>query len=186
MIDKLYKKYFQKSKSFLYPALGIKKKGYPAPIETYVSVEGLIGVEDVKLICYFKNSTSVQFKNFEESMLLGNPLYESRIDIGDYTAYVFSMEIYEDDFFRVLLGKYSKLSTQMKKNIKQYFGEHSAEYSYIETYLYPEKFYETYSELLDIDVSALKSVRELCDPLDLEKENLKISKEIIENLKENI
>lgn len=186
MIDKLYKKYFQKSKSFLYPALGIKKRGYPAPVETYVSIEGLVNVEDVKLICYFKNSTSVQFKNFEETMLLTNPLYESKITIGDYTAYIFSLEIYTDDFFKVILGKYSQLSTQMKKNIKQYFGEHSPEYSYIETYLYPEKFYETYSELLDIGVSTLKKVGELCDPMDLEKENLKLSKEIIEKLKENI
>lgn len=186
MIDKLYKKYFQKSKSFLYPALGIKKKGNPAPIETYVSVEGLIGIENVKLVCCFKNSNSTQFKNFEESMLLSNPLYEYKLDTADYTIYVFNMEIYEDDFFKVLFGKYSQLSTRMKKNIKQYFGEHSPEYTYIESYLYPEKFYDTYSEILDVNVDILKKLGELCNPCDLEKENLKLPKEILENLKEKI
>jgi hypothetical protein len=186
MIDKLYKKYFQKSKSFLYPALGIKKRGNPSPMETYISVEGLIGYEDIKLICCFKTSGSAQFKNFEETMLVGNPLYEYKIDMTDYSAYVFSLEIYEDDFFRVLLGKYSKLSNQMKKNIKQYFGEHSAEYSYIETYLYPEKYYELYSDLLDVNIGTLKNIGELCDPCDLDKEKLKLPKEILEKTKENV
>lgn len=186
MIDKLYKKYFQKSKSFLYPALGIKKRGNPVPIETYLSIEGLIGVEDVKLICCFKNSGSIQFKNFEETMLIGNPLYDYKIDATDYSIYVFNMDIYEDDFFKVIFGKYSQLSTQMKKNIKYYFGESSAEYSYVETYLYPEKYYETYSELLDVNVSILKKIGELCNPTDLEKEKLVIPEEILEKVKQKI
>ena len=54
MIDKLYSKYFQKSRSFLYPVLGIKKKSSVIPSGTYVSIKDKIGPEDMKLICTFK------------------------------------------------------------------------------------------------------------------------------------
>jgi len=185
MIEKLYKKYFQKSKSFLYPSLGIKKGNF-TPINTYLSIEGLMNVEDVRLICCFKKLESVSFKKFEDTMLLGNPLFLSKINYEDFNIYVFTLEIYESDFFNVILGKYSSLSQMLKKAIKEYFGEKSLEYSYIETYLYPEKFYDKYSELLDVKVSTLKKIGELCDPADLEKETLKISKEKIINLEETV
>ena len=73
-----------------------------------------------------------------------------------------------------MLGKYSKLSTQVKRAIKQYYGERSNEYKYIESYLYPEKYFEIYANLLEVDVATLESLGELCDPCDLEKETLKI------------
>ena len=57
MIDKLYGKYFQKSRSFLYPALGIKRTGIK-PSGTYISLEGKVNPEDVKLVCTFKNDIS--------------------------------------------------------------------------------------------------------------------------------
>lgn len=186
MIEKLYKKYFQKSKSFLYPALGIRKKSYATPVNTYLAIEGKIGIEEVKLICYFKKDSSDKFKIFEEKMLLENPLFFKKIELDYCNLYIFNMEIYENDYFNVIFGRYSKLSNMLKKAIKEYFGEKTAEFSYIETYLYPEKFYDTYSELLDIDLKTLKNIGELCDPSDLEKETLKISLENLEILKETL
>ena len=74
MIDKIYGKYFQKSRSFLYPALGIKR-GKILPSDTYISIKGLIGAEDMKLICLFKDVESESFKQFEDQMLISNPLF---------------------------------------------------------------------------------------------------------------
>jgi hypothetical protein len=75
MIDSLYTKYFQKSRSFLFPALGIKRTSNFTPSGTYLSVEGLVSPEDVKLVCSFPDNESEGFKAFEQQMLLSNPLY---------------------------------------------------------------------------------------------------------------
>ena len=47
-MDKLYGKYFQKSRSFLYPVLGIPKKTATPPLGTYVSLEGMYPPEEMK------------------------------------------------------------------------------------------------------------------------------------------
>jgi hypothetical protein len=180
MIDKLYGKYFQKSRSFLYPALGIKRTSSTMPSGTYVSLTGKIEPEDIKLICTFQQTDSEEFKLFEEQMLLSNPLFVEKIPVKDYNLYVFDLEIYQADYFNFLLGKYSRLSAHLKRAIKNYYGEKSAEYKYIETYLHPEKYFEVYAKLLDIDVETLKASGELCDPCDLNKETLKIPQEDLE------
>lgn len=182
MIDKLYGKYFQKSRSFLYPALGIKRTSNKLPSGTYLSVEGRIGAEEMKLICSFPDDQSEGFKLFEEQMLTGNPLFIEKIRIKNYNLYVFDLQIYEADWFHFIGGRYSKLSAHLKRAIKIYYGEKSSEYKYIETYLYPEKYFETYAKLLDVDVELLTKIGELCDPCDLEKENLKIPVEDLEVL----
>lgn len=182
MIDKLYSKYFQKSKSFLYPCLGIKRTSYVSPSETYLAFEGKIGPEDLKLICIFIEDDSEGFKSFEEQMLISNPLFVEKIPTKNYTLYVFDLEIYQADYFNVILGKYSKLSNVLKRAIKTYYGEKSAEYKYIETYLFPEKFFDMYAKILDVNVETLLINGELCDPSDIEKETLKISVEDLEIL----
>lgn len=182
MIDKLYGKYFQKSRSFLYPALGIKRTNSIAPSGTYISILGKVGPEDVKLICTYKNDKSEKFKLFEEQMLLGNPLFVEKITIKDTNVYVFDLEIYQADYFNFIMGKYSQLSSHLKRAIKNYYGEKSAEYRFIETYLYPERYFETYAKLLEVDVETLKKLGELCDPWDEEKEILKIPVEDLEML----
>jgi len=182
MIDRLYGKYFQKSRAFLYPALGIKKGSYITPSGTYISVSGRIEPEDVKLICTFRDDQSEGFKSFENQMLLTNPLFVEKICIKDFNLYVFDLEIYQADFFNFLLGKYSKISNHLKKAIKNYYGENSAEYKFIETYLYPDKYFETYAKLLNVKTDILNNVGELCDPCDLDKEILKIPVEDLECL----
>jgi hypothetical protein len=84
------------------------------------------------------------------------------------------------------MGRYSKLSTVLKRAIKTYYGESSTEYDYIESYLYPEKYFEVYAKLLDVDVKMLKKIGELCDPCDLEKEKLKIPVEDLEILQKTV
>jgi hypothetical protein len=182
MIDKLYGKYFQKSRSFLYPALGIKRTGVK-PSGTYISLEGKVNPEDVKLICTFRNDTSEEFKSFEEQMLLGNPLFVEKIQINDFNIYIFDLEIYQQDYFNFILGKYSKLSIVLKRAIKTFYGEKSAEYKVLDTYLFPEKYFDEYAKLLDVNVEVLKAIGELCNPCDIEKEELKIPVKDFELLK---
>ena len=177
MIDKLYGKYFQKSKAFLYPMLGIKKTSYMQPVDTYVAFNKEITADEMKLICKFKHNDSEGFKKFEEQMLLTNPLYEKTIVTTEFKLYVFNFEMYKEDWFNFILGKYSKLSNVFKRAIKQYYGESSKEYKYIDTYLYPDKYHTIYATLLNVDLSILKKGYELCDSCDIEKETINIPAE---------
>lgn len=186
MIESLYTKYFQKSRSFLFPALGIKRTSNFSPAGTYISMAGLILPEDTKLICAYKEDSSEGFKIFEEQMILTNPLFHQVLNIRDYNLYVFDFQSYTDDWYNVILGKYSKLSPVLKRAIKNYYGEKSSEYKYIETYLNPEKYFEVYAKLLEVDVSLLKKIGELCDPCDLEKETLKIPVEDLEIIQKSV
>lgn len=183
MIKGIYNKYFQKSKCFLYPALGIKKNSFFKPLETYISIESLINPEDVKFICTFNKHQSEEFKNFELDMLVKNPLFIEKMDLGDFNAYIFNYEIYSNDWFYCIMGRYSKLSSVLKKAIKSYYGPNSSEYEYMHSYLFPEEHYETYARLLDIDVDTLQNIGELCNPLDIEKETLKISENSLTTVK---
>ena len=75
MIRSLSKDYFQKSRVFLYPALGIKRGVPNTPIETYVSWDGVYAPGDMKLCCLYHLKNDDDFKNFEKSKLLGNKLF---------------------------------------------------------------------------------------------------------------
>jgi len=182
-MDSIYTKYFQKSRSFLYPALGIKRTSHHSPSGTYIALDGLVGPEDMKLACTFKDDDSEGFKSFEQQMLLSNPLFSSIVTIQDYNIYLFDYSGYQADWFNFIMGKYSKFTNPLKKAIRQYYGEGSTEIKYMESYLYPEKYFDTYARILNVDVQLLKEVGELCDPCDLEKETLKIPVEHLENLK---
>jgi len=173
-MDSIYSKYFQKSRSFLYPILGIKKGSYATPTGTYIAIQDLIEADETKLICTFKEDDSKEFKNFEEQMLITNPLFDRILEVDGYKLYIFDLKVYESDWFNFLLGKYSRLSSTMKKAIKIFYGEKSAEYKYMDSYLHPEKYFEDYAKILDVKIEDLKRIGELCDPCDLDKETLVI------------
>ena len=92
MIENLYGKYFQKSRSFLYPALGIRRSSNISPTGTYLSLEGKIDPEDMRLIVVYKVTKDEGFKVFEKQMLLTNPLFDSKIDVKEYSLYIFNFE----------------------------------------------------------------------------------------------
>lgn len=186
MIKSLYTKYFQKSKSFLYPALGIKKNLKIQPSEIYISIKGIINPEDMRLICSFEKSDSAQFEDFQLNFLIKNPLFLEKIELDKHILYIFDYSSYKIDWFNFILGKYSKFSAPLKKAIKNYYGELSKEYEYIDSYLNPEKYFSEYSNILDVPVEVLKEIGELCDPCDLEKETLVLPKEILQNFEKNI
>jgi hypothetical protein len=148
-----------------------------------MSIEGHIDPVDMKLVCVFKKEDSKEFLDFELNMLIENPLFDEKIENSDDTIYIFDFAIYKQDWFTFLLGKYSKLSNTLKKAIKNYYGETSNEYQYMDSYLNPKDYYSRYSDLLDVPVKDLEAIGELCDACDLEKETLKLPKEYLEELK---
>ena len=186
MIKSLYGKYFQKSKSFLYPAIGIRRTSKIQPTGVYMAIEGHVNPEDMKLVCTFDKKQSKEFKDFELNMLIENPLFDEKIETEKYMVYIFDFSIYKYDWFNFILGKYSKLSNVLKKAIKNYYGETSNEYQYMDTYLHPEEYFGKYSELLDVSIDSLENIGELCDACDIEKETLIIPKEYLEELKKSI
>ena len=174
MIDKVYAKYFQKSRSFLYPVLGIERTATFSPTGSFISIPGYIEPEDMKLVVTFKKEESEEFKTFENEMLLGNPLFSNCISVEDYNIYIFNFDIYQKDWFNFILGKYSLLTGTIKKAIKAYYGETSNEFKYMDTYLNPQKYFGVYASLLNVSKNVVSEVGELCDPCDLEKESLTI------------
>ena len=84
-------------------------------------------------------------------MLIKNPSFAEKIDIGDANAYIFDSEIYSNDWFNFIMGKYSKLSTVLKKAIKVYYGSGSTEYEYMQNFKMGQDFHRShFDHLLDM------------------------------------
>ena len=182
-INDIYATYFQKSRVFLYPALGIKKATGIKPIETYMSWGDKIGLADNKLVCFYNLRSDNDFIIHEERYLLGNPLFEDYIEVDSNKAvYIFNYDSYAEDFRHVINGEYSQLSLELKIKIRDIYGLNSPEYRYIKSYLHPQGYYENYAEVLspqeryiDEMQGILEKTVELCSKPDFEKEKLKIS-----------
>ena len=182
MIDKLRDKYFQKSKSFLYPALGIRRDSVFTPNGTYITIEGMIKHTDMRLICSFRREPTKAFSDFEYTILVANPLYLNTLEIRDQTLYIFDFSLYKSDWLCFVYGKYSMFSDMFKQAIKVFYGANSNEYQLMETFLYPEQFVGVYAELLDVSVDLLRSVGELCNKWDPAQEMFVIPVEVLEKL----
>ena len=181
-INDIYAEYWQKSKRFLYPALNHKKGSSVTPIETYLSWDGVVSIEEPKLVCLYYLRSDYEFTSFEEKYLLNNPMFEDFKQVGDNKAvYIFNFEDYKQDYYNVALGKYSQLSQKLKTKIKHYHGASTAEYAFLDSYLYPEQYFDKYAEILcpdPIDIpymgEILLEVGELCDKPDHGLEDLKL------------
>ena len=82
---------------------------------------------------------------------------------------------YENRKCKIFEKEYNELSNNFPIDYKS-----KSEYKYIDSWLYPEKYFEVYAKLLQVDIEILKTIGELCDPIDMEKENLKIPVENLE------
>jgi len=174
----LYNDYFQKSRIFLYPVLEIKRGGSITPIQTYVSWDN-IKHHDYKLITVYHIREDKEYKQFEKTKLLGNKLFEQFIEgEGNKGIYIFDLSHLKDSWSNFLLGKYSKLSMLHKNYIKAFY-KGSSNYSYIDSYLHPDKYYSLYSDLLGVSIKTLKEVGELTDPIDIDKEILEFEMKAI-------
>lgn len=172
-LTSLYRDYFQKSRIFLYPMLDIKRGVSVTPIETYVSWEGHYKPEDRKFIVLYHLRNDKDFIAFEKSVLLGNRLFYDFKPVEDNKAvYVFDFEPYAHDWDCLIAGTYSKLNKTYKRKIETFYGKNDSNFAYIESFLYPEKYFSMYSQIIDVPESLLKEVGELCSKLDLNKETL--------------
>ena len=168
-----YKKYLQKSNVFLYPALGIKHDALVVPEQTFISFGDVIKPEDRKLLVLYRD-LKFPFHTFERDVLRPHPMYASSflMDGNEGVVYIFDFDTRKDDWDNFLRGRYSQLSPELKQSIRCYFQPFNGDYiHYIDSYLFPEKYFKQYAHILDVDIDVLKEAGELTNPYDQHKED---------------
>jgi len=176
VIKELYKRYFQKSRSFLFPVLGIKKAAPFVPLQTYLTWDDQYSLKDRNLIATYKKVEGRAWDTFMVETLLGNEMFNEYYETEeeDVIAVCFDLNFIEADYVNFLEGKYSALSKILKRKIRDFHGYDTPEWAYMETYLFPDKYITVYSKLLAVDEEHLKFTGQLCNIPDLEKEKLNI------------
>lgn len=169
-----YMQYFQKSKIFLYPLLGIRKGEEFVPTETYICWDGLYSENNYKYICVYNINRNLKFKLFEDKVLKSHELLEMATIIDKNTQlYVFDLSKYKNDIDMFLNGSYSNFSISSKNKILKYFGNVGRIAGYIKSYLNPEEYHEVYAKALNVDIKIIQHAHEVCTPPDLMKETYK-------------
>lgn len=184
---KLESTYYQKSKMFLYPHLGIKGGATAVPAKTFMRWQGLYASEDRKLICRYYMRDDDEFRDFEFKTIKGSPRYDTMYHLSNgFAAYVFDFNTddIKHDYDAVMLGHYSKTSNDFKRITLDYYNLNKTHVNYIDSYLNPANYYNQYADLLIVPGShggdkryevykALLEVEELCSPPDVSKETLR-------------
>ncbi len=174
--------YFQKSKVFLYPLLGLEKGLDYVPEQTYIAWEDVYEPNNLKFICLYKAKVNEKYIQFVKNNILKNELFDNTIKLNENEfLHVFDLSKHKDDFEFFLEGKYSKISNENKISIETFFASNLKMSSYIEGFLYPELYHKDYADELNVDIEIIKDVHELCSLPNLEKETLK--KKIPEEMK---
>jgi hypothetical protein len=183
-IDALYKDYFQKSKVFLYPLLGMKRGSVAAPRQCYLSWGSSITPEDMKLICVYTKRSDTEYKKFESQVLIKHKRISDYIELeNDEVMMTFDFSDLSSDWQHFISGKYSKIDLSLRRKILNHFDKYSGSYPYLESFLFPDKYFSLYATLLGVDENMLREVGELCSPPDLEKETLTAQVLDLENKK---
>ena len=169
----MYRKYFQKSKVFLYPLLKIKKGVDFVPVETFLSWNGQYTIKDKKFICLYNQKTTKEWSEFENFYLLQNILFYDYVQLDkNMHLYIFDLSSFASDYNNLCKGKYSEFTELTKDIIIKFFGKKGAIAQYIKEYLYPNGYHEKYAEDLGVSIDTLQQVHELCDAPDYKKETL--------------
>lgn len=164
MITSLYTSSFQKSYTFLYPALCIGKNSAFKPKGTYMSIPELYEFSDYKLILkYVVNNTKPDWVKFKYHNITSNKMFYKDISVPQFDLFVFDMKEFKSDWDLILQGKYSQLSERLKQLLKGYYKEHSPEWKYVDSFINPHAHFKDYARLYDINEDILVSVGELCD-----------------------
>lgn len=171
MINEIFPKYVQKSNFFLYPQLGMKRGIRYKPAETYISIKKFIHPASCALVCEYPLFDSNAFEKHLSRLRNHNLFFDEYVS-DDFIYLVFNMSSMEADFMHFIQGAYSKFSEPFKQNILDFFSQGDKVTEYIESYLYPELYYDEYAKILDMKESQLNNAIELCDKPDLKKETL--------------
>lgn len=171
--EKLYDRYFQKSRTFLFPAIGIPRVSFTKGIQSYITWKNRIGKNDYVLTVIYTGIRTPEFKKFEKEYLLKNPYLHLTYALQNGAfAYTYNLRDFKEDWQHFLNGKYSKISETLKNKILKFYGYQTPEGMYMTSFLYPENYFNQYAELLGVDEELLIGLGELCDPWDKEKELL--------------
>ena len=184
-LTSVYSKYFQKSKVFIYPLLGIKRGLSVAPKETYVAWEGHYKPEDMKLICVYDYREDEEYKKIEKHILLEHNRLSDYIKVKAEVIITFDFSDLDHDWFHFINGRYSEIETKVKQKILGFFDTHGGNYAYMHSYLIPEKYYDNYAELLSVDVETVHEVGELCDKPNINNETLILDIADLNDIQEN-
>jgi hypothetical protein len=183
-LNEIYRKYFQKSKIFLYPLLDIPRGAKALPTETYLSWGTKYTTEDAKLVCVYETKMDPEYMLFESQHLIKHNRLVEYVNIDSSTSVmIFDFSDLKDDWNYIVNGKYSLIQDHLKQKILRYFNNNSANHIYIQSYLFPDFFMEEYAVILNVSFDLLRSVGELCSKPDLEKEKLLIGVGDLENIK---
>jgi hypothetical protein len=174
MIDALNIQYFQKSRFFLYPLLEIKRGAPATPTSTSVAWKSKYSSEDIKFICCYKKRTDQEFVHFEKNVLTQHNRLIEKIEYNNTLIYIFDFSDYKADWEQFLVGKYSKIDVKTKRKILAFFDKYSSNFVYMESYLFPGKYFSLYAKLLHTDIELLQEVGELCSIPDINKETLEL------------
>lgn len=166
MITGIYPRAFQKSHVFLYPLLCFRKDITLHPNNTYLF--GDLELPEQSLICVYKQPDPILWGNLENKFKLFSNNYISHYVKDNDFIVIFDLREYADDYEMFLQSKYSKLSLLSKQIIMSYYGGDDNEY--ISSYLYPEKYFGVYANILNVDENILRNVGELCSKIDFKKE----------------
>ena len=175
-LKKAYSKYFQKSKSFLAPVLGLRKHNpYPC-IQSYMKWQDKYELEDYKLTLTYENESDKAWSNYLLKTLMTNRMFDEYHydEESDLIAISFDLHSIREDYDYVIQGKYSELSKSTKTKIREFYGYNSPEWAYMESFLFPDRYIPTYSKILDVDEEHIRFTGQLCDLPDLNKETLKL------------
>jgi hypothetical protein len=186
MIQQVYSRYIHKSNAFLFPLLGIKRHQFCRPSQTYVRFKGFFVPEDLKLFCMYPNPPESRWELYQKYHLLPHAMVENSTPTleGDEMLYIFNLGEFESDVRHFIKGEYSKFSPRAKQLISDYYGVHSPEWAYMQTYLFPQDFYGEYAQALNVEEEMLRATGELLPPYDKVKETLDV--ELPPNFLENM
>jgi len=184
-MDAVYTEYFQKSKVFLYPLLKLKKGLLYVPKQTYVCWEHVHLIEDYRFLCEYHVKMSIPFKKFCEEYLRSHEKFDEYVDLGNNKhLFIFDFISYKNDVDRFVIGKYSQFSFNSKLIIMDFFNTKDAVSEYITAFLSPDAYHDQYAKFLNISITIIEEVYELCTSPDLEKETLINKNELMYNLLE--
>lgn len=180
IITSVESQYIQKSRLFLYPILGLKRGMGVTPIQTYMCWKNKFSFEDYKFFATYHMRADLEFKKFEEIFLLKNKYFEDWIQLEDDKGlYIFDYSEIKEDYDHIIDGKYSHLSDKHKTKVLKFFNNNRANYDKINSYLYPQNFYEAYAKLLKVPITLLMGVGQLCSIPDFFEETLKLKEKNI-------
>jgi hypothetical protein len=158
----------------MYPLLGFER-GNVVPEEVYSSMNDKYTHQDRKLVLVYDPKMDLKYETFKEERLLNHKLlHESFEDQNGNEIFVFNMSSFAPDWDLFLTGKYSQMSLSVRNEILNFFDKNSGNYIYVSSFLFPEKWFKRYAEILDVSEDLLKLVGELCDIPNLEKEQLNL------------